>query len=129
MGTHETGAGVEQKKDRAEVEQEPHHECDEELSDSSHASGTASSPTAGPALAGEGRDRLDTGPHPRLDEHTSSIDAGEGKDIEGQVEGKEGKRKKLELQDQTNLLPVRQVLGVFVGLSVALFCSLLDQTM
>lgn len=34
-----------------------------------------------------------------------------------------------ELQDQTNLLPVRQVVFVFLGLSCALFVSLLDQTM
>ncbi|OJJ45121.1 hypothetical protein ASPZODRAFT_18031 [Penicilliopsis zonata CBS 506.65] len=32
------------------------------------------------------------------------------------------------LQDQTNLLPVKQLLIVFTGLSCALFCSLLDQT-
>lgn len=38
-------------------------------------------------------------------------------------------RKEVELQDQTNLLPVRQVIVVFAGLSSALFCSLLDQTM
>jgi hypothetical protein len=36
---------------------------------------------------------------------------------------------KFELQDQTNLLPVRQVIAVFMGLNCALFCSLLDQTM
>ena len=34
-----------------------------------------------------------------------------------------------QLQDQTNLLPVRQVVFVFLGLSCALFVSLLDQTM
>jgi hypothetical protein len=34
-----------------------------------------------------------------------------------------------QLQDQTNLLPVRQVIFVFLGLSCALFVSLLDQTM
>jgi hypothetical protein len=33
------------------------------------------------------------------------------------------------LQDQTNLLPTKQVLMVFIGLTVAIFCSLLDQTM
>lgn len=36
---------------------------------------------------------------------------------------------KFALQDQTNLLPMKQVIIVFVGLSCALFCSLLDQTM
>jgi hypothetical protein len=33
------------------------------------------------------------------------------------------------IMDQTNLLPVRQIIVVFAGLSAALFCSLLDQTM
>ncbi|KAJ5641162.1 hypothetical protein N7528_000787 [Penicillium herquei] len=32
------------------------------------------------------------------------------------------------LQDQTNLLPIKQLLIVFVGLSCALFCALIDQT-
>lgn len=32
------------------------------------------------------------------------------------------------LQDQTNLLPTRQVIIVFAGLSCAIFCTLLDQT-
>jgi hypothetical protein len=54
-------------------------------------------------------------------------------DVEAQTksQGGEGQKKKkqLELQDQTNLLPVKQVITVFVGLSMALFCSLLDQTM
>ncbi|KAE9369700.1 putative tetracycline efflux protein [Stipitochalara longipes BDJ] len=35
---------------------------------------------------------------------------------------------KVKLQDQTNLLPLKQLLIVFAGLSCALFCSLLDQT-
>ncbi|KAJ5814831.1 hypothetical protein N7474_006608 [Penicillium riverlandense] len=35
---------------------------------------------------------------------------------------------KMKLQDQTNLLPMKQLLVVFAGLSCALFCSLLDQT-
>lgn len=43
--------------------------------------------------------------------------------------GKRGKKKEVELQDQTNLLPVKQIIIVFAGLSAALFCSLLDQTM
>jgi hypothetical protein len=33
------------------------------------------------------------------------------------------------LTDQTNFLPARQVIAVFMGLSVALMCSFLDQTM
>ncbi|KAL1410653.1 hypothetical protein Q8F55_004672 [Vanrija albida] len=35
---------------------------------------------------------------------------------------------KYALQDQTNLLPWKQVAVIFVGLNCALFCSLLDQT-
>ncbi|KAJ9099214.1 hypothetical protein QFC21_004094 [Naganishia friedmannii] len=42
--------------------------------------------------------------------------------------GKGKKKKEIELQDQTNLLPVKQIIIVFAGLSAALFCSLLDQT-
>ena len=33
------------------------------------------------------------------------------------------------LEDQTNFLPTRQVILVFLGLSIALACSMLDQTM
>ena len=33
------------------------------------------------------------------------------------------------LTDQTNFLPTRQVIMVFLGMSVALACSFLDQTM
>lgn len=40
-----------------------------------------------------------------------------------------GEKKAIELQDQTNLLPTKQVVFVFMGLTCALFCSLLDQTM
>lgn len=39
------------------------------------------------------------------------------------------KKPKFELADQTNLLPVKQVIVIFCGLNCALFCSLLDQTM
>jgi hypothetical protein len=34
-----------------------------------------------------------------------------------------------DLADQTNFLPTKQVIMVFIGLSVALACSFLDQTM
>jgi hypothetical protein len=118
MLTHETGTGVERKADRGrkDLEQEPHHEHEEEdLSETSHHTV-------------EGSDEVS--PEKANEPHTDSEEAKEERqDIEAQAEGKEGKRKKLELQDQTNLLPVRQVLVVFVGLSMALFCSLLDQTM
>lgn len=54
----------------------------------------------------------------------------QGKDEEAKIESeKSGQKKKFELQDQTNLLPTKQVIFVFVGLTCALFCSLLDQTM
>lgn len=53
----------------------------------------------------------------------------QGKDEEAEIEGKKSGKKKFELQDQTNLLPTKQVIFVFVGLTCALFCSLLDQTM
>jgi hypothetical protein len=56
----------------------------------------------------------------------------EEKEIEGSdTPVKRDKRKDAEaqLQDQTNLLPVKQVIFVFIGLTCALFCSLLDQTM
>jgi hypothetical protein len=43
--------------------------------------------------------------------------------------GLHGGKKEIVLQDQTNLLPARQVVFVFVGLTCAIFCSLLDQTM
>ena len=33
------------------------------------------------------------------------------------------------LDDQTNFLPSRQVIMVFLGLSIALSCAMLDQTM
>lgn len=33
------------------------------------------------------------------------------------------------LTDQTNLLPTKQVITVFIALSIALMCSFLDQTM
>lgn len=38
-------------------------------------------------------------------------------------------KKEPQLQDQTNLLPTKQVVLVCIGLTCALFCSNLDQTM
>lgn len=68
-----------------------------------------------------------------LDERDSGEDSHEDHDLEAQdgenPSGKKKGRKEVELQDQTNLLPVRQVIVVFMGLSAALFVSLLDQTM
>ena len=50
---------------------------------------------------------------------------------EGKKSDAEEKRrqKEAELQDQTSLLPFKQIVFVFMGLTCALFCSLLDQTM
>lgn len=48
---------------------------------------------------------------------------------EGDSGGEAKKKNKYELQDQTNLLPVKQVIVIFCGLNCALFCSLLEQTM
>lgn len=47
----------------------------------------------------------------------------------GAEEQRPKEKKKFELQDQTNLLPVKQIMLIFMGLNCALFCSLLDQTM
>ena len=64
------------------------------------------------------------------DEGGSHRDESEAMENAGEVGGKKKKTKKeVALQDQTHLLPLKQVLLVFVGLSVAIFCSLLDQTM
>jgi hypothetical protein len=58
--------------------------------------------------------------------NSGADDNKEGKDQDrGQAKDKD----KYELEDQTNLLPVRQVIVIFMGLNCALFCSLLDQTM
>ena len=46
-------------------------------------------------------------------------------DKAGQVDGPPPEA----LDDQTNFLPTRQVIMVFMGLSIALACSMLDQTM
>ncbi|TFK49175.1 MFS general substrate transporter [Heliocybe sulcata] len=44
------------------------------------------------------------------------------------IEGKKPSLPAADLEDQTNFLPTRQVITVFLGLSVALACSFLDQT-
>lgn len=83
----------------------------------------------------EGDDRLDTHHEDHEDHEASQSDSHEESKVESHGDsdesgtgGKKGK-KEVELQDQTNLLPVRQVIFVFVGLTCAIFCSLLDQTM
>jgi hypothetical protein len=91
------------------------------------------------------------GPNDGIMERTPSIENDNDRDITDEKLDRDGKsnhdlearggpgeveedeetegKKKPELQDQTNLLPVRQVIFVFAGLSSALFVSLLDQTM
>jgi len=80
----------------------------------------------------DGNDRLDTHDEHSEHHHDHLVRTGPGGDEEtkiGAEEVSEKKPKAPKLQDQTNLLPVRQVILVFVGLTCALFCSLIDQTM
>ena len=78
----------------------------------------------------ESRDLSDHS-HPSNVRHGGS-DEEENVALEKSGGGRKNRWKKKDeplLQDQTNLLPTRQVILVFIGLCVALFCSLLDQTM
>ncbi|OCF31076.1 tetracycline efflux protein [Kwoniella heveanensis BCC8398] len=114
MATHETGEYVDAEEDgRYDGERPPrdmkldsHDEGDNE-----HGQWKRSSGDPGP----------NDGEWPERVREPSD----EEKEIE---QPREGKRKEVELQDQTNLLPAKQVMLVFVGLTAALFCSLLDQT-
>ena len=63
------------------------------------------------------------------EDHGTQSESHEEAKVEGHDPAIEKKRKKVELQDQTNILPTRQIIMVMFGLSCALFCSLLDQTM
>lgn len=117
MTTHETGEFVEDRDGGAE-EDDGLHTHDEEHEH------------------GHGQDVFNHQEH--SEQSHRSLRSGErkednreqGKDEEAKIEGKKsGQKKKFELQDQTNLLPTKQVIFVFVGLTCALFCSLLDQTM
>ncbi|OWZ71858.1 hypothetical protein AYX14_02739 [Cryptococcus neoformans] len=116
MTTHETGEFVEDRDGGAE-EDDGLHTHDEEHEH------------------GHGQDDFNHQEH--SEQSHRSLRSGErkednreqGKDEEAKIEGKKsGQKKKFELQDQTNLLPTKQVIFVFVGLTCALFCSLLDQT-
>jgi Na+/melibiose symporter-like transporter len=98
MATHETGEYVVEDLDATSLH--THHEGDE---DSDGARGRDRAPAPG-----------------------SSEEADPPRDEEEAVPGE--KKNKYELQDQTNLLPVRQVIVIFMGLNCALFCSLLEQT-
>ncbi|KAK8865997.1 hypothetical protein IAR55_001148 [Kwoniella newhampshirensis] len=115
MATHETGELVDEEQDGAEDdgglhthdEHEHEHAHEHESDDSLHGDEPSPEATGG---------------------------GGKGEDEEAKIEGKGSssrwgkKKKEIELQDQTNLLPAKQVALVFIGLTCALFCSLLDQT-
>lgn len=65
-----------------------------------------------------------------LEPHSPANEADRG-DKSGHVEAQQlasdnAVNEKIKLQDQTNLLPVKQLLIVFVGLSCALFCKNLN---
>lgn len=60
---------------------------------------------------------------------TTPLPSSEIRYVGDEEKGVEVINAKVELQDQTNLLPFRQVIIVCSGLTCALFCSLLDQTM
>ncbi|RSH92821.1 hypothetical protein EHS25_008267 [Saitozyma podzolica] len=109
MATHETGEGVEHEHDgpdrldthdEHEHEHEHEHDHDHDHSDHGHSHGPED--------------------HAARDEE-EAVGMGEGSKVKKE-------KKEVVLQDQTNLLPTRQVIMVFVGLTAALFCSLLDQT-
>jgi hypothetical protein len=101
-------------------------------------------PAAGPGDFGHRREAEPKGTASELEEDPSSETGVETKCSQEQsrlpqsgLESREspdgespsGARTVVQLQDQTNLLPVKQVVFVFLGLSCALFVSQLDQTM
>jgi hypothetical protein len=109
MATHETGHGIDHDHDgRGEEDRMEAHEEKHESRNSRDSS------AADLEIGAEDAERR--------------IGAEEVPETEGET-GVEAKKKAPELQDQTNLLPVKQVILVFVGLTCALFCSLIDQTM
>jgi hypothetical protein len=114
MATHETGHGIDHDHDGADDGRMAPHDEDHELDGrtSRDHSGESSAAMVGQV---------------NLDEE-SRIGAEEVPEKNTELET-ETKKKVPELQDQTNLLPVKQVILVFVGLTCALFCSLIDQTM
>lgn len=155
MATHETGGGVERgydgrdraggvegdkdrERDRREWELSQHDEHEHEhLHEDEHEHDQAHDKRAGKRSRGANREhRRSSDPaldRPEDESHSSDTypESGleKGKtDVEAGAAGA-GSKNPVELQDQTNLLPVRQVLVVFAGLSMALMCSMLDQTM
>lgn len=145
MLTHETGTGTAAGLGRLGMDHDhaEEHEDERDVDGPSASSSTASrltSPVKPDDYGGTGgaiRDR-DAGEQRRqacanaANPHSDDIsdpELGEGDSGEKVPSGQSRKKGSLQLQDQTNLLPVRQVITVFIGLSMALFCSLLDQTM
>ena len=116
MATHETGGYTWHDEDDDEQDQlHPHEEDDEHGHESSGPSGHHRSPNR----VGDEEKEIGIGGE---QEET-------GAPLDHEQEKQSKKRKEVVLQDQTNLLPVKQIILVMVGLSCALFCSLLDQTM
>lgn len=60
----------------------------------------------------------------KKDHEKSESDSNQSSVIETQQDNSKG-----DLQDQTNLLPMKQLFIVFAGLSSAMFCAMLNQTM
>lgn len=104
MATHETGHGIDDDHDGND-KLEPHDEA--------HEADTSRAVSLADDRPDEERDTESHGPA----------------HADGDGDGKGGKKVAPTLQDQTNLLPVKQVILVFIGLTCALFCSLIDQTM
>jgi hypothetical protein len=107
MATHETG-GYEHDDDHG-----LHDEADEEREIDEGRNG--------------GKGMLER--HSEEHELETSSERHEESRVESGAGKEEGAKGGVVLQDQTNLLPVRQIIFVFVGLTCAVFCSLLDQTM
>lgn len=112
MATHETGEFVDVRQDGARMSTHDEHEAED---GASVASASAS------ASRGDAR---------KLDEEAAIESHGAGASDSRDLSAKpDAADDKYALQDQTNLLPWKQVAVIFVGLNCALFCSLLDQTM
>lgn len=123
MATHETGEGVETGYDGNALDTHDEHEHEHE-----HEHGRRSSKASG-SSSGSGHAVSDEERSVGLNSHNRDETKGDTGDGEDPARSSKSRKKDVELQDQTNLLPIRQVMMVFCGLTAALFCSLLDQTM
>lgn len=143
MATHETGEYAVDDIDPSVLD--THHEDHEHDSEHGHGQGSEHAPDCP-----RNKDEVDV--VSLQSEKSSSCDLpvrnsgkadGDGRNVQdgtaccarveeaagGDKDAAGGAKGKFELQDQTNLLPLKQVIIVFVGLSCSLFCALLDQTM